>query len=187
VSAPAVAPAGGPTASPPRRWIRVVLTAAVLAMAGMWVYAFVFAPRDGVNPVQDEGWTDGALAACVAAGDALEPLVFRTQITDDNAAVELPKFVAALDDTVAILTSMLDEIEALPRSSERAVVIVPQWLADYRTFVDDVAQWTDRLRAGERAPFGVSKTESNIPIDERINTFATENRIKECRTDLLEF
>jgi hypothetical protein len=166
-------------------WVKYLLAVIVLAIAAMWIYAFVFAPREGVNPVKDDAWADGAEAACEAASERLEPLVFRTRISEGNKAEQLPGFVANLDQATAVLDDMLDEIEALPRSSERAQQLVPLWLADYRTFVADVREWTDSLRAGNIAEFGVTITDTGIPVDERINTFATENRIKACRTDYL--
>jgi len=174
-----------PAPAPPRKWVRFLLLGVILLLAAMWVYAFVFAPRGGVNPVKDAAWTDGAKAICIATADRLEPLVFHTQVTEDNKATELPKFVANLDQGNAILSGMLDQIEALPRTSDKAKALVPLWLADYRNYVNDLRLWTDQLRTGHIAEFGVTKTETNIPVDERINTFATENHIKECRTDQL--
>lgn len=172
------------TPSPGRhRLVMVVLGIIVLAIFSMWVYAFGFAPRDGVNPVKDPAWTEGARAACVNATAKLEPLKFTRKIESD---ADLADFAANLDPAFVVLDQMLDEIEALPRTSERAQVIVPQWVAEYRRWVQDLRDWGAQLKAGNRAPMSVSKTEGNIPIDERINTFATENRIKDCRTDFLE-
>src|SRR5438046_2315342 len=71
---------------PARRWVKLMLLVVVLLMAAMWIYAFVFAPRGGVNPVRDKAWTDGAKAVCVATAARLEPLVFHTQVTEQNKA-----------------------------------------------------------------------------------------------------
>ena len=174
------------TDAPWHRWIKIVLLGVVLLLAAMWVYAFVFAPRGGVNPVRDPGWTDGAEAACETAGAALQPLVFRTKINADTAETELPRFVANLDQVAVVLDGMLDDIETLPQTSEKAQILVPLWLTEYRQFVTDVRAWTDQLRQGERVEFSVTLTDTGIPIDERLNTFATENRIKSCITYQLE-
>ncbi len=174
------------TDAPWHRWIKILLLAVVLLLAAMWIYAFVFAPRGGVNPVRDTAWTDGTEAACEAASVALQPLVFRTKINGESADTELPRFVANLDQVALVFDGMLDDIEALPRTSEKAQVLVPLWLAEYRQFVTDVRAWTDQLRQGERVEFSVTLTDTGIPIDERINTFATENRIKSCITYHLE-
>jgi len=173
------------TAARPRTWLKVLLTVVVLLLVAMWVYAFVFAPRSGVNRVEDPAWTSAAKARCETAGEALEPYVFRTRITDPTQA-ELTQFVANLDEAAAIFDGLLDDLEALPRTSEKSRSLVPQWLTEYRRFVTDVREWTAELRGGRLVEFSVSKTENNIPIDERINTFATENRIEECRTDHLD-
>lgn len=168
------------------RWIKVVLLAVMLLLAAMWVYAFVFAPRGGVNPVRDPAWTDGAEAICNSAAADLQPLVFRTKINASSADTELPRFVGNLDQVAIVLDGMLDDIEALPRTSEKAQILVPLWLAEYRQFNADVRAWTDVLRQGQRIKFSVTLTDTGIPIDERINTFATENRIKSCITYQLE-
>lgn len=173
------------TATPRRRWLRALLLVVILALVAMWVYAFVFAPRGGVNPVRDKAWTDGARAACNDASLQLQQLVFRTRITESNKQTELPRFVANLEQASVVLDTMLDRIDALPRTSERAQVLVPQWMADYRDFHGDVEAWIGELRKGELAKFGVTITDTGIPVNERINTFATENRIKVCMTNLI--
>jgi hypothetical protein len=183
--APEVPPAGSPQARPRRKWLVAILTLVSLAIAAMWVYAFVFAPRDGVNPVRDKVWTDTVGARCTAASAQLKPLVFRTKITEGNKAQDLPAFVANLDKGYAIVHSMLDDIEQVPRTSDKAKVLVPQWMTDYRLWEKDLKDWIELLRAGKIAQFGVAVTETGIPVNERINTFATENRIKACSTDLL--
>ena len=165
------------------RWIRALLLLVVLALLAMWVYAFGFAPRAGINPVKDPGWTDGTQAACVDATAQLQPLIFKRKVEDTT---DLQAYANNMDQAALVFDQMLDRIEALPRTSDRAVVVVPQWLADFRVWVKDLRAWTAKLHAGERAVFGVSLTDTGIPVDERINTFATENRIKDCRIDHLQ-
>ena len=50
-------------------------------------------------------------------------------------------------------------------------------------YLKDVETWVDQLRTGKLAKFGVSITNTGIPVDERINTFAIENRIRACTTN----
>lgn len=168
-----------------RRWLTALLGVIALAIAAMWVYAFGFAPRGGVNPVRDKAWSDAAEARCALASDQLTPLVFRTKITEENKAKDLPVFVGVLDRSYAIIHSMLDDVERLPRTSEKAQVLIPQWMADYRIWEQDLKDWIEQLRAGTIAKFGVGVTDTGIPVNERINTFATENRILSCSTALL--
>lgn len=169
----------------PRRWVRALLSVIVLGLVAMWVYAFVFAPRGGTNPVRDKAWTNGAEALCTQASAELKPLVFRKRIEGKNKDEDLPDFVANLDQAYAIISKMLDGLEALPRTSDKAKVLVPQWITDYRVFQTNLHDWIEELRAGKIVEFGVGITDTGIPVNERINTFATENRIKSCSTDLL--
>ena len=167
---------------PPRRWVRALLGLIMAAIAVMWVYAFIFAPRSGVNPVHDKAWAAGAKAACQQASAELKPLVFHTEINSSNQHQDLPQFVASLDRGASILTTMLDRIQALPRASDRSRALVPQWLGEYRTFVANLRDWTNQLRGGKIAPFAVNLTDTGVPINERLDTFATENRIDICAT-----
>jgi hypothetical protein len=168
-----------------RVWLKALLTLTSLAIAAMWVYAFVFAPRDGVNPVKDPAWTDGAEAICSATSQQLNALVFKVEITGDNKDTDLPKYVANLDKGYLLMTRMVDDLDALPRSSEKAQRIVPRWIADYRAFVEDLRLWIEELRAGRITKFAVGVTDTGVPVEERINTFAVENRIRICSTDYL--
>lgn len=171
--------------APPRQWVRLVLAAVVLALIVMWIYAFFFAPRDGVNPVRDKEWTKAADALCTQASADLTPLVFKTRIEGTNKAADLPRFVANLDQGYAIISKMLDGLEALPRTSDKAKALIPQWLADYRMFQGNLHDWIEELRDGKIVEFGVGVTDTGIPVNERINTFAAENHIESCSTDLL--
>ncbi len=170
---------------PRRLWLKVLLALASVAIAVMWVYAFVFAPRDGVNPVKDQAWTDGAEAVCSTTSQRLNELVFKVEINEGNKATDLPKYVANLDRGYALLAQMIDDIDALPRTSQKAKDIVPRWITDYRIFQEDLRLWIEELRAGRITKFAVSVTDTGVPVEERINTFAVENRIKICSTDYL--
>ena len=168
-----------------RVWLKSLLALACVGIAAMWVYAFVFAPRDGVNPVKDPAWTDGAEAVCSSTSKQLNALVFKVEITGSNKDTDLPKYVENLDQGYALMTKMVDSLEALPRTSEKAIQIVPRWIADYRVFVEDLRLWIEELRAGRITKFAVSVTDTGVPVEERINTFAVENRIRICSTDYL--
>lgn len=171
--------------APPRRWVRIVLAVIVLALIVMWVYAFAFAPRDGVNPVRDKAWTDSADSICTKASADLKPLVFKTKIEGDNKEANLPVFVSNLDKGYVIISTMLDDLESLPRVSDKAQALVPQWITDYRMFQKNLHDWIEELRVGKMAEFSVGVTDTGIPVNERINTFAAENHISSCGTDLL--
>jgi hypothetical protein len=164
-----------------RRWVRALLALVLAAIAAMWIYAFAFAPRQGVNLVEDPAWVQRAEATCTAYADQLEPLIFRERVTEANKAETLPRFVAQLDQAVPLLEQMIADLDAIPRASERSATLVPQWLADYRLFVNDLAQWREQLRAGRVVQFGVTRAPGGIPIDEKLATFATENKIKSCQ------
>ena len=78
-----------------------------------------------------------------------------------------------------LLGAMLDDIEAVPPSDEKGQAIVPDWIDDYRTLLDDRYAYADRLRAGDDGPF-VETAVNGVPITERIETFAGDNEIPSC-------
>ena len=75
---------------------------------------------------------------------------------------------------------MLDDVVAEPPSDAKGRDLVPQWEADYRTYIGDRRAFTDDLRStGENAPFYETEV-SGIPISEKLETFAADNEMPSC-------
>ena len=64
-------------------------------------------------------------------------------------------------------------------TDEKGQAIVPAWEADYRTLLDDRYRYADMLRSGQDGPFTETAV-NNVPITERIETFAGDNEMPSC-------
>ena len=64
-------------------------------------------------------------------------------------------------------------------TDDKGLAIVPQWEADYRTYLENRRAFTDALRAGENEPFTEAAVDG-IPISEKLEQFAGDNEMPSC-------
>jgi hypothetical protein len=162
-----------------RPWIRLGLGAVVLAFAAFWIWALFFASKEAVNRIDDRAWAARAEQICIAATEERLGLTDLTRI--DQPTPELMRRRAAIvDESTDVLARMVADIVAVEPADAKGRAIVPQWEADYRTYLDDRRAYADRLReTGDNLPF-YETAESGIPISERIATFAGDNDMASC-------
>lgn len=150
-----------------------------IAIALMWVYAFIFAPRESANKINDSSWGQRANIVCEAARSkrtALQDLR-KINITDPQAMVIRADIA---EKATATLTEMLDEIEKSPPTDAKGRELVPLWIADYRVYISNRAEYISQLRAGQSGRLNETVVEG-VPISEKISKFARENRMKSCQ------
>ncbi len=140
--------------------------------AAFWVWALFFASKEAVNKIDDRAWAERAEQICDEAEVALTVVDAQTS---DDLEVRADLVVESTD----ILSTMLDDIEAVGPTDEKGQAIVPDWLADYRTLLDDRYAYAEQLRSGEDGPFRETAV-NDIPITERIETFAGDNEMPSC-------
>jgi len=74
---------------------------------------------------------------------------------------------------------MLDDITSIAPTDAKGQDIVPEWIADYRTLLNDRYRYADRLRSGNDGPFTETPVDG-VPITERIEQFASDNEMPSC-------
>ena len=84
------------------------------------------------------------------------------------------------EKATATLTEMLDEIEKSPPTDAKGRELVPLWIADYRIYISNRAEYISQLRAGQSGRLNETVIEG-VPISEKISKFARENRMKSCQ------
>jgi hypothetical protein len=161
-----------------RLFARLTIIIACVAMAAMWVYAFGFSPRESINKIYDEAWASQAEARCTQAREQ------RAELSDlstfnVNDTVALAKRADIIEQANTSLKSMIDDIEKISVSNDKGRALVPLWLADYRTYLDDRADYVALLRSGTFNRFSETQVEG-VPISERIGKFAKDNEIRAC-------
>jgi hypothetical protein len=151
---------------------RALVILALIALVAFWTWALFFASKSAVNKVEDRAWAERAEAICAAVDAQLSELSTQTS-TDLDVRADL--VVRSTD----LLAGMLDDITAVMPSDEKGRSIVPAWEQDYRTLLDDRYTYAEMLRSGQDGPFTETAV-NNVPITERIETFAGDNEMDSC-------
>ncbi len=181
MNAPAVdAPAPRRTGNP---LVRGFLALVILALIAMWVYAFGFAPKEGVNIVGDKAWAVRAEQICA------EAQVQRTALADyrklgDAGPNALAQRATIIEKANAILARMLDDLSANMPTDAKGQHVISAWLADYRTYLADRVGYVDTLRrTGDNVPFHETVI-SGEPISNYLGDVARQNRMTSCQAPL---
>lgn len=163
-----------------RRLLRLGLAVLMVGFAAFWVWALFFASREGVNVVNDRAWAANSEQICLDARGELGELTDLTWV--DEPTPELVREHAdRVDLSTDVLERMIDKIEANPPADEKGRAVVPLWIEEYRTYLGNRRTYADSVRdSGEKQRFFETRTEGNIPISERLETFAVENEMPSC-------
>lgn len=148
----------------------------------MWIYAFGFASKESVNKIGDQKWTARAEEICSKAEEQRLALVDLRQISDAGVNA-LTERAALIDKATDTLNNAVNEISAISPNDEKGKAIVPLWIADYKTLIQDRRDYANQLRTGVNASFSESMFEG-LPISEKISTFAADNRMTSCKVPM---
>ena len=176
-----------PSSPTPTRETRSILTR-TLALIGFgvfatfWIWALFFASKEGVNRIEDRAWVESAQSICETAADERTALANYTRLDEGGAELILQR-AEIVDEATDTLERMLNSLEALPLAGEKGQAIIPLWIDEYRTYLGDRRNYTAQLReSGENLPF--YETANQIPISERLATFAADNEMPACKPPL---
>jgi hypothetical protein len=160
------------------RFWRTVILVAVAGLAAFWVWALFFASKEAVNKIGDREWAARAESICDIAQAEREQLVDERRLDTDDPAM-LAERAAIVDEATTIVESMLDDVVAVPPNDDKGLAIVPQWEADYRTYLENRRAFTERLRDGQNEPFTETAVDG-IPVSEKLEQFAGDNDMPSC-------
>jgi hypothetical protein len=167
---------------PASRWrfvARIAIAVGLLCFAAFWTWALFFASKEPINRIGDRAWAARAESVCVAADRERVALAdFRTMEDADAALVD--ERADIVDRATDIIEQMLDDVVAATPADVKGQDVVPQWEADYRTYIADRRAFTAELRqSGENLPFYETEV-SGIPISEKLEVFAADNDMASC-------
>ena len=100
------------------------------------------------------------------------------RVDPDDAAM-LDERADIVDRATDIVEQMVDDVVAVTPTDEKGRAIVPDWEADYRTYLQNRRDFAEELRGGENVPFREAAFQG-VPISERIETFAADNEMESC-------
>lgn len=153
-------------------FLRALLVVGLLIFATFWIWALFFASKSAVNKIDDRAWAERAEAIC----DAVEVELAQLEL---QASPDLEIRADLVVTSTDLLSTMLDDLEAVEPDDEKGKAIIPDWIADYRTLLDDRYRYAERLRAGDDVAFTETAVRG-VPITERIETFAGDNEMPSC-------
>jgi hypothetical protein len=157
---------------------RLSLVIICIAMAAMWVYALIFSPRESINKIYDDAWATAADERCDEARTERSELsdLSTFNVNDTVALTRRAQIVEKANESIA---RMINALEAIEITTDKGRALVPQWLDDYRTYLDDRVDYVALLRSGTFDRFSETQVEG-VPISERIGKFAKDNEIRAC-------
>lgn len=146
----------------------------------MWVYAFLFAPRESINRIGDEEWMSRSQARCLQAENERFALADNSPM-DPNDREALNRKADIVDKATDSLERAVAAIASDVPADEKGRAIVPKWISDYRVYIDDRRAFAEALRTADRRPYFSETEVEGVPISERIGKFARENDMKACQ------
>lgn len=165
------------------RPVNILLTGICVLIGAMWVYAFVFAPRESINRIADDDWKARSEARCQIAENERFALENLDKLDPTNRAdlIKKAEIVAIATDS---LERAIDDIEKDIPNDPKGQALVPLWIAEYRTYIEDRRSFIEDLRTAERRPYFAETEIEGVPISERLGKFARENDMKTCQPPL---
>lgn len=152
--------------------MRTLFVTGAVLFAAFWVWAIFFASKTSVNRIDDRAWAERAESICAE----VKPQV---RLLELEASPDLMVRADLVVQSTDMLSVMLNDITATTPTDEKGQAIVPDWIADYRTLLNDRYRYSDRLRAGDNVPFTETAV-NGVPITERIEAFADHNEMSSC-------
>ena len=161
-----------------QRIVKPILVVVCLGIAAMWIYGFFFASKESINRIGDRSWQQFAESRCAEAELERLELADLRRVNDVGPAA-LTERATIVDKATDTLERAIDDIADRAIADDKGRAIVPLWLRDYRTYIQDRREYADDLRAGVNDPFAETKVDG-IPISEKLSTFAADNLMKSC-------
>jgi hypothetical protein len=157
---------------------RLALGVIIALIVAMWTYGLFFASKESVNKFGDEEWAARAQARCEISKQRLRELADLRRL-DAVGPDALSRRADIVDRATDELSAMVDELTRSYPVDAKGRAIVPLWESEYRTYISDRREYARDLRAGNNSPFAESTFE-NLPLSERLGTFARDNRMPSC-------
>jgi hypothetical protein len=161
-----------------RRLGRLLAIIVAVGLAALWVYA-LWGPvqRTAQGELDADTFPAAAEPICAAAMLRIDDLPKAFESTENEARAR------AIEAANADLAQMLDQLDAIAPSATDGDDgrMVDEWLADWRTYLGDRANYAERLATDPDARMLVTEKDSR-QISEPIDYFARVNDMPNCGT-----
>jgi hypothetical protein len=158
----------------------VLVVATVVLMVAMWGYVvyLAFGPGRQAPPdrLSDPTFAPRAQAICEATHAEVDQL---PRAIDAPDAAQRADVIAEANERFA---AMVDDLEAITTAGEDGE-IVSAWLADWRVYLGDRADYVEALRRDPEAQLVVTAKDRE-QITEYIDAFSADNKMITCATPI---
>ena len=155
--------------------VKIVGIATLIGSFGIWVYAFSgAADRDPPDMLDDSRWSEAAEPICAAA---LADVASLPNAAIAKSAEERSEQILQANDRFDL---MVDDLAALPATSDRDTQITKAWLADLEVLLNDRRRYAAAILDDPAAPFTITDTGVRERLQRRITRFATTNNMPSC-------
>ena len=169
-----------PAPRPARPWVRWLLALICALIAAMWVYAFIFAPKQGVYFVTDKAWRTAADQICVSAEQQRIALADTAQgYISEPTHEQMTQRADIVDRATDIIDGMITDLEALPLDGDDNRERVAVFTKYYRQIVEDRRAYTARLRAFQLETYRETLVNGG-PVTNVVIDFTSGNAIPHC-------
>lgn len=159
----------------------------VIAIVAMWLWIYLYAPRDNPDRLQNRSFPTAAEAICAPIQTAINALPTGRDV--DTVAQRLEQIVAGTELTETMLKE-LKEASSQHVSNQDEWRRVNAWFADWDAYLKDRRRHVDNLEPlGEEATgkdlwFTLDDRAEGGVYTERIDGFANVNDMESCHTPL---
>ena len=161
---------------------RVALAAVVLLILAMWVWIYLWAPRDNPDRLETRAYTQAAQEWCQPFEADLDALPITT--TDTTIAERADNVAEGTRLTLAMVEGLRADASSVIAENDRRLLDL--WFADWDAYVADREAYVERLRD---APPGADRSDLAFTLTERasggiytrtIDGFAEVNEMNAC-------
>ena len=163
------------------RWTptSVGLLIAVVLIILMWAY--ILSPWSKTGPVpttlEDKGYATQAEQLCAATQAQI------AELPKANTAKSPEERAGVLKQADGMVADLVNELHALQSKHADDRQFTDQWLADWDSYLASRQRYAAILATGEDERFTV-EAEGGHPITERMDGFATLNKMPSCQVPL---
>lgn len=162
------------------RPVAVLLTAVVVLIAAMWVYALFFASKEAAYRVDDDAWRARAEEVCRRyQAERLQLVDLEEGYIAEPTQEQMLERADVVDRATDLLEAQLDELLAVRPQGTEDTALLTDFERYWRIVLDDRRAYTARLREFDLQPYLETKVDGG-PVTNLLVDFSTVNEIKSC-------
>ncbi len=155
---------------------KVAMSVTLVASFGVWGYAFSgLADRVAPDTFDNPDYASALDSVCEDSMATFDSLP-NAEAAEDNV-----ERAQQISDRNAVLTTMIDQLEAVPSTTDRDANLAGEWIVDWRTYVSERQDYADRF-SNDATAIAYFSAVGGERIEKRITRLARTNLMFSCET-----